>query len=262
MSYKEPFIYCADFLPLAASLTGDAYVDAPIKTFRNNDYEMIRSIYQATDGRINLRMTNESTGHDMIRQQGDIRAVSSMALSGMTPNGFIPYNFPVPYLLPAGTNFVVSAADKSNASNRLRFAIHGNKIYNGEAPYKNRKKRELFSFTIKSGTLAAYGSVTVNLTLNESYGFLAAKLTGTVTGEGLVFIQDFDTKQQDATGTRPWSNKDVHFYNMIGNSQFGNLLTSRKWVPERSTISVKFTDLSGLANAMSITFHGEKIFSE
>jgi hypothetical protein len=258
--WKEPYIVCCDFLPLAAG-SGDSYVDAPFKIFRNNDYEIVRSIYKSTDGQINIRMTNESTGHDVIRQQGDIRAVSSTALSVMTPNGFIPYNFPVPYLLPAGTNFVVSAADKSGSANRLRFALHGNKIYDGDAPYKARTKRELFSFTIKSGTLAAYGSVVVNLTLNESYGFLAAKLTGTVTGEGLVFIQDYDMRQQDATESRPWSNKDVHFYNMIGNSQFGNLLTARKWVPEKSTISVRFTDLSGSANAMSITFHGEKIFS-
>lgn len=247
--FKEPYIYCGDFLPLIGG-DGTSFLPFTMKVGSSERFEMLRTIYQADDDRINISLINATTGRDII-DQSDIRAVSSKALSGITPNSFLPYNFPVPYILSSGAVIVLSAADKSGSNNNLRFAIHGNRIYDGEAPYEKRKNREPFSFMISSGNLAAYQTITKTMLLDASTGFLISKLTGVPTGPGMVNIKQ---------GKESWSNRDVHFYNMIGNSQYGNKLTSRKWIPEKTMLSVTFTDISGSSNSMSITFHGEKVY--
>lgn len=247
--WKEPFVHAIDFLPLTASLTGDAFQDVNVKIAGDSHFEMLRLIHFATDDRANLRIINASNGDKIIRDSGDIRAVSSTAFNGISANGFTPYNFPKPYMIPADTEMLIQAADKSNASNYLRLAIHGNKVYGGTAPYEHRTKRENFSFVIDSGTVAAYDTVTKTYKLDSAAGFLVSKLTGSLTATGLVFIKD----------VRPWMSSETHFNNMVGNSQFGNVLTSKRWIPESTTITVRFTDLSGSANRFKITFHGERV---
>jgi hypothetical protein len=227
-----------------------AYTSFSVKIGSAERFELLRTIYNATSDQINIKMMNATSGREII-QASDIRAASSKAYSGMTANCFLPYNFPVPYVLPSSTELVLEAADKSGSSNNLRFAIHGNRLYEGEAPYEKRTKRELINFEISSGTLAAYGTITKTLALDASAGLLISKLTGVATGAGTVFIQQ---------GKEPWSSRDVHFNNMVGNSQYGHHLTSRKWLPEKTLLSIRFTDLSGSTNAMSITFHGEKVY--
>ena len=247
--WKEPFAYCVDFLPLTGG-AGLAYTNFEIKTPPNCDFEVIRSIHQATSNMVNLRILNATTGRDVLRGQGDLRGISSTSFSGITPNGFTPYTWPIPYYLVAGTELNVSAADNSGVDNNVRFVLHGNNIYSNDAPYEGRKTRESYSFAISSGALAAYGTVTKTLLLDTNAGFLVSKLTGEADGAATVLIQD----------KRPWSSRDIHFNNMVGNSQFGNSLTSRRWMPEKTMVSVRFTDISGSANSITISFHGERVY--
>jgi hypothetical protein len=249
MAFKEPFCIVSDFLPLTASLTGDAFQDVNIKISGDSHFEILRMIHKATSSAANLKITNASTGQQIIKPKGDARSVSSTAFNGITANGFTPYNFPKPYMIPADTELLIQAADLSNVSNYFRLAIHGNKVYGGDAPYANRPKRDIFSFTIDSGSVAAYDTNTKTYILDSAAGFLVSKLTGSRTDTGLVFIKDI----------RPWSSSDVHFDNMVGNSQFGNVLTSKRWIPEKTVLTVRFTDLSGSANRFKITFSGERV---
>jgi len=247
--WKEPFVYCADFLPLVAG-SGIAYTSFEMKIANNSDFELIRSIHQATSDIINLRIFNATTGRDILRKQGDVRGISSTAYNGITPNGFIPYTWPIPYYVPAGTELNIFAADGSSASNNFRLAFHGNNIYTEDAPYSKRKSREPYSFSMPSGTMDPYSTVTKTLMVDTNAGYLISKLTGFSTGACTIYIQD----------KRPWSTRDVHMYNMIGNSQFGNNLTSRRWIPEKTMLSVRFTDISGSTNNVSISFHGERVY--
>jgi hypothetical protein len=247
--WKEPFIYCADFLPLAAG-SGNAYTSFELKIANNADFELIRSIHQATSDSVNLRIFNATTGRDILRTQGDIRAISSKAFSGITANGFVPYTWPIPYYVPAGTELNIFAADSSGSDNNFRLAFHGNNIYTEDAPYEKRKSRESYAFSMASGSLSAYSTVTKTLMVDTNAGYLISKLTGISTGTCTIYIQD----------KRPWSTRDVHMYNMIGNSQFGNNLTSRRWIPEKTMLSVRFTDISGSTNNISISFQGERVY--
>src|SRR5574343_55670 len=120
--------------------------------------------------------------------------------------------------------------------------IHGNKIYGGEAPYAKRLKREVYSFMLDSGSIAAYDEQTKVFILDSNAGFLVNKLTGSSTGAGLIFFSD----------VRPWSSGDVHFYNMVGNSQFGNLLTSKRWIPEKVKLTLKCKNLTNAANRFKV----------
>ena len=247
--WKEPFCYVADFLPLTASLTGTAFQDFPIKVAEDSHFELLRMIHQATSDQANIRIINSSNGDQIVKPEGDLRCVSSTAYNGLSANGFTPYNLPKPYMVAADTEILIQAADKSNASNYIRVALHGNKVYGGDSPYAHHKNRENFSFVMDSGPVAAYGTATKTYTLDSSAGFLVSKLTGSSTGVGLVFIKD----------VRPWMASDVHFYNMVGNGQFGNVLTSKRWIPEKTTITIRFSDLSGSANRFRISFHGERV---
>jgi len=247
--WKEYFVHVADFLPLTASSTGDAFQDKMLKIATDSHFDMIRTIYQATNGAINLRIINNSTGEEITRPSGDIRAISSSAYSGITSNGFIPYLFPRPYTAPADSELLIQAADKSNASNYFRLAIHGNKIYGWVAPYEHRTHRQIFELPFDMGSVAAYDTVTKNFVMDSSAGFLVSKLTGSSAGTCTIFIKDI----------RPWSSGDVHFYNMVGNSQFGNNLTAKRWLPERAVVTIRVTDLSGVANRIKLTLHGERV---
>ena len=247
--WKEPYTYGADFLPLVGA-SGTAFSEFSIKMDTDAHFEAIKTIFMATDNQINVGLLNATSGRDIIRPKGDIRAVSSTALNAMTANTFLPYVFPIPYVFSAGSEVVVSASDKSGSSNNLRFNIHGNRIMPGNAPYEKRKQREHYSFAIDSGSVSGYGNVTKSFLLDVDAGFLCSKLTGTSTGEGTVFITDI----------KPWSSRDVHFYNMVGNAQYGNHLSSRRWLPERTMLQVRFTDISGSTNRFRITFHGERVY--
>jgi len=247
--WKEPFSFSADFLPLAGG-TGVAYSSFELKIPNSNDFEIIRSIHKATSNVANLRIFNATSGRDILRKQGDLRAISSTAYSGITANGFVPYTWPIPYLLNAGTELNIFAADASGSSNNLRYSMHGNNVYDGVAPYEHRKKREPYAFVITADSLAAYSTVTKTMVVDTNAGFLISKLTGVATGECTVFIQD----------VKPWSSRDAHFYNMVGNSQFGNSLTSRRWIPEKTMLTVRFTDISGSTNTIAINFIGERVY--
>ncbi len=251
--WKEPYVYVANFLPLTQSATGDAFQDFPIKIAGDSHFEILRSIHKADSNLINLKLINSSNNDEIIRPHGDLRSVSSTAFNGLTANGFVPYNFPKPYLISADSEFLVQAADKSNGvgGNKLRLALHGNKLYGGEAPYANRKEREAASIPIDSGSIAAYDTATKVYVLDSDAGFLVSKLTGDRTGSGLISIQD----------VRPWSSQDVHFDNMVGNAQFGNNLTAKRWISDRVKLTIRFTDLSGSTNRFKITFHGERVYA-
>ncbi len=251
MAWKEPFCYVVNLLPLTQSALGTSFQDYPIKIAGDAHFEMIRTIFQADNNQINLKMINSSDGQQIFNTKGDARAISSTAFNGITPNCFTPYNFSRPYMIAANSELLISAADFSNTvgGNNFRLAIHGNKVYGGKSPYEDRKKREVYSFVIDSGTVAAYDTVTQVYILDSSAGFLVSKVTGDSTGRGTIFMQD----------QRPWSSQDVHFYNMVGNSQFGNLLTSKRWMPEKTKFMVRFSDLSGVSNRFKVTFHGERV---
>jgi hypothetical protein len=197
-----------------------------------------------------MKIIDSSDGYEITRPSGDVRAISSSAFSGITANGFTPYNFPTPYMISADSELLVQAADKSNASNYFRLAIHGNKVYSGKAPYEHRTKREVFEFPFNLGSIAAYDTVTRTFVLDSSAGFLVSKITGSSSGSCLIFIQD----------VRPWFSGDVHFYNMVGNSQFGNNLTSKRWLPEKTELTIRVTDLSGSANTVKISLQGERVY--
>ena len=257
--WREPFIYCADFVQLQSG-DGSVFTDLQLRLANECFFEAASSIYKALDNRIKVSLTQTSNGRDIL-PESDVRMVSSTQHNGISPNGFISYKFPVPALLEPGSELTLSASDFSGSPNNLRFALHGYNVFNSSSPYECRKNRKPFQYSLSSGSLGAYQSVTKIIVMDGSAGFLVDKITGSATSDCTVMIND----------VRPWSSRDVHFYNIAGDGQFGNLLSpvdvhgkisdeKSRWIPEGKILSVKFTDISGSTNKAIMTFHGRKVF--
>lgn len=247
--YKQPFIYVADFLPLTGG-TGVSYTDFEFKIDLKSNFELLRIIHIANDDRINVKLYNGTTGRYFFQPQADIRDISGTAFSGITPNGFIPYQLPIPLKLSAGTELVLSASDKSGSNNNLRTAMYGNHLYGGEAPWIKRKL-EKFDIPINFGVVGAYQSASKTVVLENKAGYLVTKIGGIRTGSCLVYI---------TSGEKPWMSRAVHFDNLCGNGQFGNALTTPKWIKEKSTITFNVMDLSGSSNTISLTLNGARAY--
>lgn len=246
--YKEPFVYGVN-LTLAGG-TGVDYTDFEVKIDNNVHFELLRFTHHSTSDAINMKIFNSTTGRDFLRSKADLRVISGKAFNGITPNGFIPYNLARPWTLPAGSELLVSAADKSASTNTLHFALHGNHILQGDAPYAQRKERDLWDFQLDMGSIPAYGSVTKTLILDKDAGFLCHKLTAVRTSDCVVYISD----------QKPWMSRETHIDNMFGNGQFGNALTSPRWTKEGGIITVRISDTSGSANTVKLVFKGEKVY--
>ena len=252
--WKEPYIYSADFSSLTAS-SGTAFTDLEMKVPEGAHFEMVGIAYSPSTGNAKIRIIDGNTGRDIIRPAGDIRAICATTLSAMTINTLLRYNFPISHMFPAGSSFIIGAADNSGAGTaKLKIAIYGNLLYKGDAPYINRKNRETFNIMIDSGNVAAYQSVVKSVTMNTDAGFLVRRITGmnafNVGETGSLMISD----------KNPWSSKEINFYNLLGNGQYGNVLTSPKWVPEKATINVKFINFVSSTDRYRITLHGERVY--
>lgn len=247
--WKKPYAYCVDFLPLTGS-SGVSYTDFDVKVVETN-FEIIKLIHKADSDAINVKLMNSTTGRYYFSPQADIRFVSGSAFSGITVNGFISCILPTPTTISRDASLVYSASDKSGSSNNLRVAMWGNQLFNGVSPYEKRTKREMWEIPIDTGTMAAYGSITKNITIEGNAGMLVHKLTGLRTGSCSVMI---------SSRSQPWLSRETHFDNVFGNGQFGNTLPSPMWLPEGSVITVQITDLSGSTNQAIMLLKGERVY--
>lgn len=250
MSYKQPFTHVVDFLNLAGG-TGVSYTDFEFKIDPQHHFEFIKLMHVATSNIANLKWYNATTGRYYTQPQVDLRAFSGTAFSGITANGFKPAILPAPIKVSAGSEMVLSAADKSGSTNTIRLGLHGNYLFGGSAPWEGRQK-ERWDIPINFGTVGANQSATKTIVLENKAGFLISKLTGIRSGSCLVYIM---------SEKRPWMSRACHFDNMFGNGQFGNVLTSPKWITEEQTITVNVMDLSGSANTISMVLTGERVYA-
>ncbi len=249
MSYKQPYIHAVDYLPLTSG-TGVAYTDFEFKISSDNNYEFLKMIHQATSNSINVKWYNSTTGRYYFQPHADIRGVSGTAFSGITPNGFIPGIFTMPITVSAGTELVMSAADNSGSSNTVRIALHGNYIYDGVAPWEGLR-RENWSIPVNFGAVGANQSATKTVVLENKAGLLVNKITGFRTGSCLIYIM---------SDGMPWMSRAIHFDNLCGNGQFGDMLPSTKWVKPGSSITINIMDLSGSSNTVGIVLTGERVY--
>ena len=252
--FKEYFIYTH-----ATALTpgtGAGFDTINIRIDSDADFEFNKTTYVATNDRVRLRYKDDSMGRYLTKGQPDVKAIAGRNVLPMgLSNSHLPFVWPRPYIISAGTNFIVEAADYSNAANTLRMAFHGGKIRPGEAPWSKRFRAAVpFSYSFDTPvTVVANSTATVTIQVDIDSHFLVQKITGVRTSDALVQINE------GARG-RDWSNTSVHIDNFVGNGVFPNVLPTNRFILRGSTVSFNIQDTSGAANVIDINLIGVKFY--
>lgn len=262
-AYKEYYIYSWEALSLAGG-AGTNFTDVVVKMDSDADFEIMKRIHVATDNRILVRYQDDSYGRQFQNTQMDIRGVSGTKLEttgvvdvGISLNNFIPYLLPRPYLVRAGTTYTTSFAGFSGAANSIRASFHGAKIRPGKAPWDREwNAMPPYDYTTGQTTIAAGQTAFVQINVQIDAHFLVKKIVGTRTSQApaLVTIKTTGVDQQ-------WMDKAVHFDNLVGNSQFPNILAAPRLVRRGSTVSITIQNLSTtVAGTYEIILSGMKLF--
>lgn len=264
-AYKEYFIYSFEDLSLVGG-AGTVFEDVTVRLDSDADFEIIKRTHVAIDNRIRVKYQDDSYGR--VFQNGtaglDLRGVSGTSLAttgvvdvGISLNNFIPFILPRPYLIRAGTNFTASYADASGAANSIRQSFHGAKIRPGKAPWDQHwNAKPPYDYTTGIVSVAAGGTASIQLSIQIDSHFLVQKIVGVRSSQtpALVIIKTGGYDKQ-------WMNEAVHFDNLVGNSQFPNILPAPRLVERGSTILVTIQNLSTtVAGTYEIIFSGLKLF--
>lgn len=253
--WKEYFIYTHSTALTAG--TGVAFDTINIRIDSDADFEFNKTTYVATNDRIKVKYKDDSMGRFLTKGSPDIKAVAGRNTLPMgLSNSFIPFIWPRPYIISAGTNFVLEASDYSNAANTLRTAFHGGKVRPGNAPWDKKYRAVVpfvYSFTDGEVTVAANSTSNPRIEVDIDAHFLVQKITGIRTSNATVLINE-------AARGREWMNAATHIDNVIGNGAFPNILFANRFILRGSVISFNIQDLSGAANTIDINLIGVKLY--
>ena len=259
--FKEYFIYNIPQTTLAAG-TGVVFTELDLKIY-GGDFIFKRTIHTATDNRILNKILDSRTGRFLFKGSDDLRSVSGTSLTGITANGFLPYNWPHPY---KGINNAIMQfffSDFSGAPNTLNIAYHGDIVGRNAPQDKSGKDYDVndrrvtvpLVYEIPSVTTAAPAGSQVQsvLVTDNDADFICTKITGIFTGAGFVTVQDL---ARDIY----WQNIKTYNAHFAGNGQFPNVLTSPIFIKANSRILLTYENGTAAPNTATIYLHGYKRF--
>ncbi len=261
--FHEHFTYNVDLVSLAGG-TGTTFTDASPNLTVSSDADFLfkRTIHNATSNLANLRLQDLATGRNLFKTQEDLRTISGTALSSITANGFVPYNWPKPYMVQRNRQMKVSVADNSGSTNTVRIAFHGEHIwdfnpYPGYDPTDNKRLRMPMTYETTAALVPASSlNAKINgiVRVDDDADFVCTKITGVVTADGQVNLVT------QGMSNMHWQNTPTDVNNLIGNSQFPHTFTAPRFIPRNGTIYIEFINLNAGANSLTLQFHGYKLF--
>lgn len=263
--WKEYYIFTAPFSNLTALTTGATFTDLAVRIDSDADFEFIKTIFYPVTTRVRVQYRDDSIGRFLMKGSMDLRTIGGTALYTMAPGpqiapGFLPYIWPVPYVISAATLFTVSAADYSGLGGSPYINFHGSKLRKGDAPWKAKKWKAKIPYTYPINdsnppvvSVPANGIVSQAIPTDIDSHFIVHKITGNRTGNCLITIKD-------GARDRQWMDTAIPFDNLVGNGQFPNILPSFRFIPRGAVIVVTIQDLSGAANQVEINFTGVKLY--
>ena len=252
MPFKEYYIYNIDNTSLTGG-NGTVFTDTDLRLDTDADFECMKRIHVATDDQILVAFKDDAFGRNLQNTPLDLRTISGKSISSITPNGFLPFVLPRPYLFRAATTITAAFSDFSTSANSIRLALHGAKIRTGVAPWAaSWRATPAFDYA-GLVTLDADGTASINISINIDAHFVIRKITAIREGAALITIKDGATDRQ-------WMDRPVHIDNLAGNAQFPNILPAPRFIYKGSVINITLQDLSSSSNTIRLVFHGEKLF--
>ncbi|MBT9171330.1 MAG: hypothetical protein DDT18_01704 [Actinobacteria bacterium] len=238
--------------------TGVVFETIPIRIDSDADFMFQKTTFVATDDRIKVRYKDDSVGRYIVKGNLDIKTIAgrNMLVPMGLSNSFIPFVWTRPYVISAGTNFIVEAADHSGVANTLHLVFHGSKVRPGQAPWSRRFRAVIpFVYTFVGGaiTIAANLSAVFRIETDMDSHFVVQKITGIRSGGALVSISE-------GGRDREWSNVPIHIDNLCGNGAFPNILPSNRFIQRGSVISFTIQNLTAAPNTIEICLVGTKLY--
>lgn len=259
MSWKEYYVYNFEDTSLDAG-TGNVFTDTVVRFDSDADFEAMKLHHIATSSEIFVRMQDDAYGRQFQNTRLDLRAVSGTRLFttgvvdvGIHPNNFIGSIIATPMLIRAATTYTMQFADFSNLANSIRLSMHGAKIRTGEAPWKENWKAKVPFYYSGRAVVGASSSASINISINIDSHFLVQRITGVRSDAATINIIDGATD-------RAWMDRPMHIDNLVGNSQYPNVLVAPRFVQRGAVINVQLQDLSAAENTIEVVLHGVKLF--
>jgi len=259
--FQESFIFNIPTTVLTGG-TGIAFTEINSR-IPNFDFEFRRTIHTATDNRIYLKILDPVTSKYLYNGSPDMRTISGTSLSGITPYGFLPFNWPNPHKMQAGTLASFYLSDFSGSSNTIDLSYHGIGHYKTTPidrtgkPVDFREQRTVTPYVITSDSIVAAAGVGNDArgfaTVQGDADFVCTKITGIATGDGYVSIQDSQRGLD-------WQQGRTRISNLIGNGQFPNVLVAPRFIGQTSSLDIKWENNTGSTNTLVLFFHGFKRF--
>ncbi len=263
--YKQFFIYNFNQLPLGAGtniatgvVPSPAFLDTPVVTQDDADFEALKTAYTATDPRVFVRF-KQSGGEYYDEDPGmDARLVCGQLVNlASGGNALLFKNLAHPMLVPAGGTFTIKMADFSGSSNNVRLAVHGTKLRPGQEPWKTLNRRykdpmkggqRWWTTPWYSGSISANASAPGTIKAPDRRDLYIYRISAQRTGAATIEIQDgFGENLQDTP---------THLDNFCGNIAGYNILPAPIFVPALSSLVINITDISGATNGVTLHFEG------
>jgi len=161
-----------------------------------------------------------------------------------------------PYLLKPSATLSMEVANTSSIANVARISFHGAKVLEGSAPWeKSYKSRVPFTINVAFGAIAANGTSPGVVSVGHEGDFLIQTISANRTGQATVFITE-------STRGRDWMDKAVHLDNFAGPGYAPNTLLqkSHRFLLGGSALNIVITNLESVANTVSMSFSGYKLY--
>lgn len=255
--YKEFFLYATNTETLTAG-TGVAFQSFNIRIDSDADFEFNKTAALYTDDRIRVKYQDSSLGRYLTKASCNILAIAGSPLVSGNARLFMPFVWPRPHVISAGSNFMVEMADYSTSTNACQMSFHGSKVRPGTAPWAQNFRAAIpfiYPFSTADGTLTVEASSAgvARVEIDIDSHFIVHKISGRRTGDCNITISE------GARG-RDWSNAPVRFDNLVGDGRFPNILPAPRFISRGSVVSFTVQDLSAASNVIEIDLIGVKLY--
>lgn len=245
---------------IAASSTGTVFEEIAVRLDADAPFAVQSRTFQATSSDMFIEMVDTGKGRYLFDRRKHLRAIAGQPVAGTNvgfasnESLFSPFPLLAPYIFDPAAEVILRAADNSNATNALYFALHGGKIRQGKAPW-DREWSDRYQFDYGDQvTVPANGTAPLTININMDSHFLIRAIAGTRASSSLT------VRAVDGAEDRNWSNEPVRIDNFMGCASSPNVLPSPRFITRGSSITFTLVDTSGASNLTRIVLHGEKLF--
>jgi hypothetical protein len=272
-AFEWPEFYCHSIqINNIATGSGTAFSPYEVKLDSDRPFQFMKTMYFVGNGSsggpydIDVFVKYRDESKYLTKRATLLRNLAgrSLPVDNSGARDFRPFIWPKAYRSSPSSVFTVEASSASALyTPNVYISFLGAKINQGVAPWKVPGLKKIpYVYPIPANLttqpegqvqLAANQSITQPILIDKNCDFLTQALVGSASGEALISITE-------GGRDKVWFNQAAHFWNIVGNGCYPNVLPSMKLSPGGSTVNVTIQDLSGATNNITLALVGMKVF--